>query len=224
MGIREAAFATQGEVAALASRSGQDQVPGVYSQILGEDIHLTGPSQAPPAAAGTTRDQGEQQAFLQAMQRDDIAAIDDFLSRYPTGMLPDLARRKREILERAQSVQSRHGADPAVLPRPSVPPQQRAVLEPPPIPKKPGPAARSYIIPASSSRLLNAADLSGLTPAELRVARNEIFARNGRFMQDAALRAYFSQFAWYKPYTWDITLTPIEKANVGLIQKAEGAR
>jgi hypothetical protein len=38
------------------------------------------------------------------------------------------------------------------------------------------------------------------------------------------LRAYFSQFSWYRPYTWDVTLNPVEKANVALIQRAEAGQ
>jgi hypothetical protein len=64
-------------------------------------------------------------------------------------------------------------------------------------------------------------DLQGLSTDELVIARNEIFARKGRYFKEEALRDYFSQFRWYEPRTWDITLSPVEKANVELIQSVE---
>lgn len=45
-----------------------------------------------------------------------------------------------------------------------------------------------YIIPDSSTRLLTAADLNGLSKNELRLARNEIFARYGRRFKDQELQ------------------------------------
>lgn len=113
---------------------------------------------------------------------------------------------------------------PVPQPQPQVPviqsqPQQQAALEPPPQPAMP-----QFVLPDSSRRRLTWDDLAGFSPGQLRIARNEIFARKGRFMKDAQLRAYFSQFAWYQPYTWNVPLTPIEKANIALIQQAEGGQ
>ncbi len=42
-------------------------------------------------------------------------------------------------------------------------------------------------------------DLSSKTYMELRLLRNEIFARNGYLFKDATLRSYFNQFDWYQP-------------------------
>jgi hypothetical protein len=83
---------------------------------------------------------------------------------------------------------------------------------------------RGFIFADSDVRLLGHEELSGLSPAELRIARNEIFARRGRYMKDDQLRSYFSQFPWYSPFTWTPSLNAIEKANVSLIQEAEGSR
>ena len=60
-----------------------------------------------------------------------------------------------------------------------------------------------------------------LSPAQLRIARNEIYARRGRYFRDPALAAYFGRFSWYRPYTWDVPLNAIEQANVGLIASFE---
>ena len=81
-----------------------------------------------------------------------------------------------------------------------------------------------FLIADSGTRLLSAADLAGLSKAQLRIARNEIYARRGRYFQSADLKAHFSAFAWYKPYTWNPGLTSVELANVFLIQSLENSR
>ena len=81
-----------------------------------------------------------------------------------------------------------------------------------------------FILPDSGDRQLGWDEVAALSPVQLRVARNEIFARRGRFMKDAQLRAYFSQFGWYRPFTWNVNLSPVEKANLALIQRAESAQ
>jgi hypothetical protein len=42
-------------------------------------------------------------------------------------------------------------------------------------------------------------DLSTKSYVELRLLRNEIFARNGYLFNEATLRGYFNQFEWYQP-------------------------
>ncbi len=54
-----------------------------------------------------------------------------------------------------------------------------------------------YIFSDSSSRRLTRDDLTGLSKEELRLARNEIFARHGRLFRDEALNRYFSSKSWY---------------------------
>jgi formylglycine-generating enzyme required for sulfatase activity len=95
LGLRAAAFETQGEVASLAASSGQEQVPGVYSQIIGEDVYLAGRAAtvAPPPVADT-----QQAEFDVAMQAGTIAALDSFLGKYPGGPLANTARRERDRL------------------------------------------------------------------------------------------------------------------------------
>ena len=73
----------------------------------------------------------------------------------------------------------------------------------------------------SDRRLLTVADLQGLSSDQLRIARNEIYARKGRFFKDQSLTAHFSQFSWYQPNRWEVTLNDIEHANVKLIQSLE---
>lgn len=80
------------------------------------------------------------------------------------------------------------------------------------------------IIADSDTRRLGTADLVGLSPLELRLARNEIFARKGRRFKTPALLNHFSRFAWYRPSADEVTLTPIEQANVDMLSSAERNR
>jgi hypothetical protein len=77
------------------------------------------------------------------------------------------------------------------------------------------------IFPQSSEELLSETDLAGKDAATLRLARNEIFARNGRIFNDPALRAHFGKFDWYKPLSYEPMLNAIEKENVALIRQFE---
>ena len=57
--------------------------------------------------------------------------------------------------------------------------------------------ASEYILPDSNSRYLTNADLEGLSAEQLRIARNEIYARHGRKFTDAGLQAHFNSCSWY---------------------------
>ena len=78
-----------------------------------------------------------------------------------------------------------------------------------------------FLFADSNVRYLARGELQRLSADQLHVARNEIFARKGRFFKDDALRAYFLQFPWYRPRAWEVPLSPVEKANVALIQSVE---
>lgn len=54
-----------------------------------------------------------------------------------------------------------------------------------------------YILPYSNSEYLTESDLYGLTERELKIARNEIYARHGRQFLDEDLQAYFNSKSWY---------------------------
>ena len=99
VGLREIAFRTQGEVAKLASANGYNQVPGVYSQIIGDDFYLTRPSA--PMLAAPPLINTEQTDLAAALQSGSIAQLDLFLSRYPKSPLVDIVRRERERLTKA---------------------------------------------------------------------------------------------------------------------------
>jgi hypothetical protein len=99
---------------------------------------------------------------------------------------------------------------------PDVPP-----LPPPPAPPVVASAPRDFIFPDSDRVRLTRDMLLSLSPAQLRIARNEIYARRGRFFRDPALAQYFGRFSWYRPYSWDVPLNAVEQANVALIASVE---
>lgn len=82
------------------------------------------------------------------------------------------------------------------------------------------PAQGGFIFSDSDRRLLTSADLRGLSSDELRIARNEIFARRGRYFEAADLKARFERFPWYSPNTWNPKLNSVEEANVALLDQA----
>jgi hypothetical protein len=79
----------------------------------------------------------------------------------------------------------------------------------------------AFVFPDSDRRLLTAADLSKLSKPELRIAKNEIFARRGRYFEAPDLKARFERYSWYSPTTWNPKLNSIEEANVALIGQFE---
>lgn len=95
------------------------------------------------------------------------------------------------------------------------------------IPAEPDePAETGYIFPDSDSRLLTEQDIQGLSAWELKVARNEIYARHGRRFNSQELQNYFDSRDWYQgtvapgDFT-DEMLSEIELANVRFLKAAE---
>jgi len=89
-----------------------------------------------------------------------------------------------------------------------------------------------FILPFSSERIITSADLVGLSRDELRLARNEIFARHGRMFRDPELDEWFNSKQWYQDIpnkipadTFDSLrpspLSRIENSNVSTIQSRE---
>ena len=79
--------------------------------------------------------------------------------------------------------------------------------------------------PEGSLRYLTSEDLTGKSLWELRVMRNEIYARKGFVFKTAQLRSYFQSQRWYVPIDDNASvekrLTPVEKANIALIKAQE---
>jgi len=84
-----------------------------------------------------------------------------------------------------------------------------------------------YIIPDSSTRYLTNADVIGLTSEQLRLARNEIYARHGRKFKDEGLQAYFDSKSWYvgtiepERFNDDSLLNDVERKNLEVIKARE---
>ncbi|MCW9130622.1 YARHG domain-containing protein [Bacillus paramycoides] len=79
-----------------------------------------------------------------------------------------------------------------------------------------------FIFPDSDIRKLTSADLGYLTKEQLKIARNEIYARHGHIFQTKDMQTYFSKQSWYRenPY-FTGALTNIESYNVELIKSRE---
>jgi len=88
-----------------------------------------------------------------------------------------------------------------------------------------------FILEFSSSRAITDNDLRGLSLAELRIARNEIFARHGRMFVDPMLNKWFYSRNWYLSITPKYSpaefnsrrspLSRLENDNVSRIQARE---
>lgn len=70
---------------------------------------------------------------------------------------------------------------------------------------------------------LTLAQLEGLSPRDLRLVRNTVYARHGRPFQSPSLQAYFAEKAWYRPNAAykDSQLTAVDKRNIQLVQSME---
>jgi hypothetical protein len=190
----------------LASTGGK-QEPFVYGSLGGAEVSLApgGNTQAasivaPPReqAAPTLISPPDPCTSAEAHWRSTeaigtLAAYMDHLGRFSTCPFASLAKARIEALNA--------GA--------------RASVEPAPA------RASGLIFADSDRRYLTQDELSKLTTAQWRIARNEIFARKGRFFHDQELANHFRQFPWYKPYAWEVPLNAFEKANSELIQKLE---
>ena len=54
-----------------------------------------------------------------------------------------------------------------------------------------------FVLPDSSTRVLDKSELAGLSAEQCRIARNEIYAKHGRMFDDAGLQNYFNSCSWY---------------------------
>lgn len=74
----------------------------------------------------------------------------------------------------------------------------------------------------SANRPLTATDLQGLSADQIKVARNEIYARHGYSFGDEQLRNHFQSQSWYKEDpNWDGRLSRMEERNVMFLQNHE---
>jgi len=83
-----------------------------------------------------------------------------------------------------------------------------------------------YLLPHAGEHVYTQEELSGMTAEELRLARNEIYARHGRRFKSDDLNRYFSGKSWYQgttdPDSFDSgILNQNERDNLRMLQKAE---
>jgi YARHG domain len=77
--------------------------------------------------------------------------------------------------------------------------------------------------PQASEKILKITDIEEMDESELKLMRNEIFARYGYIFKSVELNAHFTSQPWYKPVSADVNnrLTDIEKKNTTLIKRQE---
>jgi flagellar basal body-associated protein FliL len=98
---------------------------------------------------------------------------------------------------------------PASSEEPSPPPDEETSAE--------------YILSYSNTQKLVTSNLEGLTPWELKVARNEIYARHGRPFVHKDLSCYFAKQSWYTvdPAYTEKSLSSLEVSNAVFILNYE---
>ena len=92
-----------------------------------------------------------------------------------------------------------------------------------------GNKSSGYILPDTGTRNYTKDELKSLSKSQLRLARNEIYARHGRKFNTADLKEYFEGKSWYSgtidAATFDANvsnyLNSYELANLKLIQELE---
>lgn len=84
-------------------------------------------------------------------------------------------------------------------------------------------SADDGLYPLTRLRLLQPVDIEGMTRDELRLMRNEIYARHGYIFSSRDLQEHFLAQPWYSPRSRDVEaeLSEIERRNVLFIKKYE---
>ena len=77
--------------------------------------------------------------------------------------------------------------------------------------------------PEGSTRLLTPDDVTGKSSWELKIMKNEIYARHGYIFKSSELRNYFESQPWYRPMYDDVSdlISNVEKENAAFIKGYE---
>jgi hypothetical protein len=112
------------------------------------------------------------------------------------------------------------------LSSPTPTPVDRPRPSPTPVATMPGHEGVPGNYPEASARSLNESELAAKSCFELKIMRNEIYARHGYIFKTADMRAYFSRQNWYRPLAADVSgqLSGAERRNVQLIQQYESGK
>lgn len=86
--------------------------------------------------------------------------------------------------------------------------------------------SKDYILEGSDRRYISEEEVEALSPEEIRLAKNEIYARHGRIFDSEDLREYFESKSWYhgeiEPENFDEKVfNKYEKANIDLLVSYE---
>lgn len=137
---------------------------------------------------------------------------------------------EEELEEEAISEEETPEITQEATPEPTqeVTPEPTIVVTPEPTQAAVQEKSNDYIISDSSTRYLTNSDLSNLSEWEIRVARNEIYARHGRIFDTKELAEYFEGKSWYNPTIpadqfSNSYLNTIEKENLKFILNYEKA-
>lgn len=196
----------------VRNATGGTQVPEISTQGGAPEICLNPECSQPVASSqssstttqpATTGAGDDKAAYEAAIAVGSCGALQAFVSAYPSSFYASLAR------ERAAQACAQ-------------PPQQQASVDPQA--QSGREISEGLIFGDSNERRLTRDDLAPLSVEQLRIARNEIYARSGRFFRDQKLTDYFSQYSWYQPNSWDPPLNATEKYNVRAIQQEEKRR
>lgn len=74
-----------------------------------------------------------------------------------------------------------------------------------------------FVLPDSAERYYSRADLERFEPNELKIALNEIYARQGYVFHEIYMQEYFDAMAWYQPVGGSPALNDCERANAVLL-------
>lgn len=79
-----------------------------------------------------------------------------------------------------------------------------------------GVSNEDYILPESDTRYYTNEELDLLTQEEVKLARNEIYARHGRiFTKDMAVKEYFESKDWYEGTAEEVLDTELNEFEIG---------
>jgi hypothetical protein len=167
--------------------------------------------------------------------------LEAYLAQFPNGLYAVLARNRIKELTAAPPVTAQTPSPGEIYAPPEPPPDAPVTQRVNPLaPQSPVPTYSMSPVPSTlprshpgrylpgrypeaSLRLLDRGELTGLPCRELRVARNEIFARHGYIFKTAAMRGYFERQPWYRAERDDVErlLSDVERRNIQTIQAEE---
>jgi hypothetical protein len=113
---------------------------------------------------------------------------------------------------------------PTAASKPEPSPPRTSYPSPQPTPQQPVNLVPGRY-PEASSRYLSQSDLAYKSCFDLKIMRNEVYARHGYIFRTPDMVDYFTRQGWYRPSAADVTnsLSGIEKRNAQLIKTNEDA-